>query len=534
MVLRLWKTLRHYIALHELLCIFSVSATVFVAIFWFIYSSMVISNVEVIHRLDFYSMHCGLISERLSKEIDDLNLIKEKLSYEVALLEGKRNNDLSVYKQVQTDLLNLQNEKRLLLNEISSLTTSYRRLQNELFYSNKELAISSESNNKVLPTNSIVRKNDRSDNEALPTVFSNYKVPNVRSCCQSCPFSFYLIEPKINLKIDQSIKNALSLSKYRVIDPTKACIVISFGRSDELELSENSYYYNRVHFETSLNIVDVALLKSAKDINLIGFNIRNHRPSLDIILPYMSLNINLSDPGVYRKLSPFVPLKRYVLVSFETSLTANYSAVYNSLFSHLSQANAGSKCILHFNHKSFVSEYSRVTDIPGILNTRLELLRNSTFAIVTGPSVIALHIRLIEALSQSTVPIIFLSDLNYLPFGEFIDWRLATLVVSHDQIPYLINIAKTVSDHDLMALKRRGRDLFMQYFINLEAVVNASLEVWRFRLSVKAHPVPEYISPYVSLLFLFSLTIVSDCVNRIGGRIKFSLFVIFSQYFRTE
>ena len=65
MVLRLWKTLRHYIALHELLCIFSVSATVFEAIFWFIYSSMVISNVEVIHRLDIYSMHCGLISERL-------------------------------------------------------------------------------------------------------------------------------------------------------------------------------------------------------------------------------------------------------------------------------------------------------------------------------------------------------------------------------------------------------------------------------------------------------------------------------------
>ena len=491
---RIWKILRQYIAFHELLCIFGLSVTVFLGVFWFIYTSMVTANVEAIHRLDFYSMHCGLISERLAKEIDDLNLMKEKLSYEVALLEGKRNNDLATYKQVQAEMIKIKKEKVLLSNEMAVLTNSFQRLQNEMIYSSKELSISKA--HITIESSELVRKTNK-DTLTHDQMLDHKSY----SCCQACLFSFYLIKPKLmpDDKMHRDFIYALEGSKYRVLDPTSACLVISTGNSKNLDSLENLNHYNRVHFVPSFERITA---HSFPHFSLVGHEIVNRRISFDLVIPILTLTNNLSDESSFKKLSPFVPLKRYILVSFESSLPLNYSSQYSELSKQLSRAVAGNKIVLRFKIKQSNEKVLNYTDLTGTLNSRISLLSNSTFALVIGSSVSSIQARLIESLSQSTVPIVLSSDVKVLPFYEFIDWSLAAVVIAEEQIPNLSNILSSLSDNDLMALKKQCRDIYMMYFFNTEAVVNASLEAWRFRLGLQANAATNYFSPHVSYLQL--------------------------------
>ena len=436
-------------------------------------------------------MHCGLISNKLRVEISDLQSVKQKLLYELAIIESKRSAHLELYKELEKLVDELKKEKGMLEADLSSLTISYRRLKDELLYSSKEL---SDTKTKTLKHSNLQTRFLKPQSSQMEEFDSSYERSD---CLVSSVFSFYLAENTASSH--SSVIKTLEKSRYRVMDPKKSCLIILPIEKPQLPA------YDIVSDETLrvvyiLNSSDGYQQNGSKisftnpKASVVAANLQSFRPKLDIIVPLLTVERNTSAFSDFKSLGLFTPLRRAQLISFETCVSGDSSAVMKAINSLLFIKNS---IRYKINVRFGLARWRDGYDLASTVESRLRVLSESTFVLVAG-STPSLQIRLVEALSQSAIPIIIATQDKLLPFNEFIDWRAAALFLPLSSVTDILTIANSLSHNDLMALKKQGRDLYIQYFVNSKAVTETVLEVWRYRFQSPGFSAPAFRTTHVS------------------------------------
>lgn len=226
----------------------------------------------------------------------------------------------------------------------------------------------------------------------------------------------------------------------------------------------------------------------------------------------------LSEPN-FLEMPPQVPVKRKYLFtfqgerveslrtslqeappqSFEEEMEGNPPADYDDRIigtlkavqdSHLDQV------LVEFTCKNPLPSLKTEWALCGEREDRLELLKVSTFALVIAPgdgqlvASAGCGMRLFEALEVGTIPVI-LGDHSRLPYHQFIRWSEAAIIVPKPRVTELHFLLRSISDNDMLAMRRQGRFLWETYFSTSENVLNTLLSSLRTGIQVPAAPIRE-------------------------------------------
>lgn len=127
---------------------------------------------------------------------------------------------------------------------------------------------------------------------------------------------------------------------------------------------------------------------------------------------------------------------------------------------------------------------------------RLEVLKVSTFALVIAAgdgqlvASAGFGMRLFEALEVGAIPVV-LGDHSRLPYHQFIRWSEAAILVPKPRVTELHFLLRSLSDNDMLAMRRQGRFLWETYFSTSENVLNTILASIRTSIQVPAAPIKE-------------------------------------------
>lgn len=127
---------------------------------------------------------------------------------------------------------------------------------------------------------------------------------------------------------------------------------------------------------------------------------------------------------------------------------------------------------------------------------RLEVLKVSTFALVISPgdgqlvASAGCSMRLFEALEVGAIPVV-LGDHSKLPYHHLIRWSEAVIMVPKPRITELHFLLRSISDNDLLAMRRQGRFLWETYFSTSESIFSTILASVRTSIQIPAAPIRE-------------------------------------------
>ena len=133
---------------------------------------------------------------------------------------------------------------------------------------------------------------------------------------------------------------------------------------------------------------------------------------------------------------------------------------------------------------------------------RLARLQEGTFCLILPPADLALLsspallTRLMECLAAGSVPVIMSADL-VLPFSEVIQWSGAAVILPRQRITELHFLLRTLPQPDIFSLKRQGRRLLETYFSSPRAILEALIDLMRYRLSIPGLPFSDTPAPSV-------------------------------------
>lgn len=226
----------------------------------------------------------------------------------------------------------------------------------------------------------------------------------------------------------------------------------------------------------------------------------------------------LSEPN-FLEIPPQVPVKRKYLFtfqgerveslktslqevspqSFEEEIEGNPPADYDDRIigtlkavqdSHLDQVLVEFTC--KNPQPSLPSEWA----LCGEREDRVEVLKVSTFALVISPgdgqlvASAGCGMRLFEAMEVGTIPVV-LGDHAGLPYHQFIRWSEAAIIVPKPRVTELHFLLRSLSDNDMLAMRRQGRFLWETYFSTSENVLNTLLASIRTSIQVPAAAIKE-------------------------------------------
>lgn len=138
----------------------------------------------------------------------------------------------------------------------------------------------------------------------------------------------------------------------------------------------------------------------------------------------------------------------------------------------------------------------------GTDRSRRAVLRDSSFVLILAPSDRAyvstalVQARLYDALRSGAIPVILGGDRIHLPYDEVIDWRRATIKLPKARITELHFLLRSISDPDLLAMRRHGRVFWERYLSSAQASIDSLLACIRTRVQIPPRPVaPIYGTP---------------------------------------
>lgn len=226
----------------------------------------------------------------------------------------------------------------------------------------------------------------------------------------------------------------------------------------------------------------------------------------------------LSEPN-FLEIPPQVPVKRKYLFtfqgerveslktslqegppqSFEEEIEANPPADYDDRIigtlkavqdSHLDQVLVEFTC--KNPQPSLPTEWALCEE----REDRMEVLKVSTFALVIAPgdgqlvASAGCGMRLFEAMEVGTIPVV-LGDHVSLPYHQFIRWSEAAIIVPKPRVTELHFLLRSLSDNDMLAMRRQGRFLWETYFSTSENVLNTLLASIRTSIQVPAAAIKD-------------------------------------------
>uniref|UniRef100_A0AC34R6P3 Uncharacterized protein n=1 Tax=Panagrolaimus sp. JU765 TaxID=591449 RepID=A0AC34R6P3_9BILA len=293
-------------------------------------------------------------------------------------------------------------------------------------------------------------------------------------CSITKKFMFYLYELDKNEKdyVALNFQNELSNNQARTLDDKFACLFI--GIVTKSFNPQNYQFFNDVgrnHVFLVLNQspVDSSVAKASMIVNSM-FESKSFRKGIDISC---FLRIPASDVDEWKRLTPLLPHNRKILVSFESGkngITENMKNDFKNLQQSMFDSKDEGKFVLDCQESVPTTESMFLC---GTKQERSKLLKNSIFVLIF-PNIPSFQQRLYETIENGGIPVI-LSMTTSLPFDDFIDWNQAVLRIPQSRS---INIA------DQLELRRKGRFLMENYFLNSKKLIQTILSIFRHRLQL--------------------------------------------------
>ncbi|XP_069461438.1 exostosin-like 3 [Ambystoma mexicanum] len=471
------------------------------------------------------------------KHVQDLCRIRESVSEELLQLEAKRqelNSEITKLNlKIEACKKSIENAKQDLLqlkNVISQTEHSYKELmaQNQPKLS--------------LPVRLLPEKDDA--NLPLPKSIRNCRLHNCfdySRCSLTSGFPVfvyngdqYLFGRFLDSLIKQAFEATVRTNVYITENADVACIYVvlvgeiqepTMPKPIELEQQLHSLPYWRTDGHNHL-IINFSRKSETQNflynistgramIAQSTFYDVQYRTGFDIVVS--PLVHAMSEPN-FLGIPPQVPVKRKYLFSFqgeqieslrsslqeahsfEQEIEGNAPADYDDRIIAILKAVQDSK--LDFVLVEFTCKNQPKASLPtewalcGEREDRLELLKRSTFALIITPGDTHLVIstgcsmRLFEALEVGAIPVIF-GDHVQLPYHDMIQWHEAVLIIPKPRITEAHFLLRSISDNDLLAMRRQGRFLWETYFSTTDRVFNTVLATVRTRIQIPAIPIRE-------------------------------------------
>ncbi|OTF82637.1 exostosin-like protein, partial [Euroglyphus maynei] len=314
-------------------------------------------------------------------------------------------------------------------------------------------------------------------------------------------------------------------------DPRIACIYL-------LIISEHFPYLNdRIRFQNYLENLSywagdgrnhiIFNLNEKIDLNSIDLNIKNAilvqnqfdssslRHSFDLVIPNVqiihSIGLNFNGKNSTPQLSP---AKRKYFLTFlgriidENSDNNNNSydnniplIIKNTMMNLLTKHNV-------VNHNEFLFDFDCDEKTKKLCDNQTIILLESTFTLI--PIVVNdnvhhrknsfyhdFYLRLFNALSTGSIPIIISNNKISLPFEDVIDWQKASIRLPVARITELYVLLKTYTDADIIELRRYGMHYYRTYFANLDQFIATFFAYFgTYRLQIPPSSPPGYRSIY--------------------------------------
>ncbi|XP_064002718.1 exostosin-like 3 [Pogoniulus pusillus] len=471
------------------------------------------------------------------KHVQDLCRIRESVSEELLQLEAKRqelNSEIAKLNlKIEACKKSIENAKQDLLqlkNVISQTEHSYKELmaQNQPKLS--------------LPIRLLPDKDDVTF--PLPKSIRNCRLHNCfdySRCPLTSGFPVYVynsddypLGSSLDPLIKQAFEATVRTNVYVTENANIACVyIILVGEMQEPVMPKPTELEQQLHSlpywrTDGHNHLIINLSRKSETQNFI-YNISTgramvaqstfydaqYRPGFDIVVS--PLVHAMSEPN-FLEIPPQVPVKRKYLFSFqgekieslrsslqevrsfEEEIEGNAPADYDDRIITTLKAVQDSK--LDFVLVEFTCKNQPKASLPtewalcGERDDRLELLKLSTFALIITPGDTHLVIsagcamRLFEALEVGAIPVV-LGEQVQLPYNDVIRWNEAALIIPKPRITEVHFLLRSISDNDLLAMRRQGRFLWETYFSTSDNVFSTVLAIIRTRIQIPAAPIRE-------------------------------------------
>lgn len=471
------------------------------------------------------------------KHVQDLCRIRESVSEELLQLEAKRqelNSEIAKLNlKIEACKKSIENAKQDLLqlkNVISQTEHSYKELM-------------AQNQPKLSLPIRLLPDKDESD-FPLPKSNRNCRLHNCfdySRCPLTSGFPVYVYNSdqfqfgsSLDPLIKQAFESTVRTNVYVTENANIACLyIILVGEMQEPVMPKLSDLEQQLHTlpywrTDGHNHLIINLSRKSETQNFL-YNISTgramiaqstfydvqYRPGFDIVVS--PLVHAMSEPN-FLEIPPQVPVKRKYLFSFqgekveslrsslqevrsfEEEMEGNAPADYDDRIITTLKAVQDSK--LDFVLVEFTCKNQPKASLPtewalcGEREDRLELLKLSTFALIITPGDTHLVIsagcamRLFEALEVGAIPVI-LGEQVQLPYHDVIGWNEAALIIPKPRITEVHFLLRSISDNDLLAMRRQGRFLWETYFSTSDSVFSTVLAIIRTRIQIPAVPIRE-------------------------------------------
>ncbi|XP_063298073.1 exostosin-like 3 [Pelobates fuscus] len=471
------------------------------------------------------------------KHVQDLCRIRESVSEELLQLEAKRqelNSEIAKLNlKIEACKKSIENAKQDLLqlkNVISQTEHSYKELmaqnQPKLSLPIRLLPEKDEANIPLPKSKRNCRLHNCFDYSRCPLT-SGFPVFVYNS--DKYPFGNF-VDPLIKQALEASVRTNVYVTENANI----ACIyVVLLGEMQEPMMPKATDLEQQLHSlpywrTDGRNHLIINLSRKSETQNYL-YNVSTgramiaqstfydvqYRPGFDIVVS--PLVHAMSEPN-FLEIPSQVPVKRKYLFSFqgekieslrsslqearsfEEEIEGNAPADYDDRIITTLKAVQDSK--LDFVMVEFTCKNQPKASLPtewalcGEREDRLELLKQSTFALIITPGDSHLIIsagsamRLFEALEVGAIPVI-LGEQVQLPYHDMIRWNEAVLIIPKPRITEVHFLLRSISDNDLLSMRRQGRFLWETYFSTSDTVFNTILATIRTRIQIPAAPIKE-------------------------------------------
>ncbi|XP_054272009.1 exostosin-3-like [Macrosteles quadrilineatus] len=492
-------------------------ALVLVPLFTHYYLSNVESDVSLgdIHRtrskLEAYEEFGMFRGADLKTRIEEMLRIKGSVSTELRDLEAKRQRltaDISSLthkiESLKLDLLRQQTELERLKLSVEQAQVAHREaLQRNTPELSRPLRLVAGGPPLPLPPPS-----------PLSPPCSMWQCFDHSRCALTSGLPVYLYDTELfpaTSYLRTGVRQTVGFNPHYTSDPHEACVylvLVGEGEAHDLTSLRDLPYWGgdgRNHVLLYLsrgNLSPPTLTPELTGRAIIAqstFARHLFREGFDLVLPPV-----LGPPGgdVWAECAPQLPARRKYLLTFQGHPPSTHivSQGFNvtELHKYLSQSTSDVfRLDWSCSNSAALVSTEDDWDLCGTETSRAALLRESTFTLVPAPrntsyvsSALSLA-RLYEALRAGAIPVIVGGDRMVLPYSEVLSTKKFVVSIAQSRLPELHFLLRSVSDADLLVLRRQGRLMWERYFASLQAVIDTTVAVLRDRLSLPPRPVVD-------------------------------------------
>ncbi|MPC11187.1 Exostosin-3 [Portunus trituberculatus] len=461
----------------------------------------------------------GLKCDSAKARVQELLSIKASVLNELRDLEQHRQQLQENIASASTRIENLRQEESRVKTELERLKTSVEQAllaQQEVFEKNmpqisaprRITASSQDSVSLPLPPPQAVaqcRMHSCFDYSRC-SLLSNFPVYNYDM------EQFKIASNDLEAFVKITVKQALGYNAHVTQNPSEACVFVALlgegvgGAPDSVNLEESLHslphwggdgrnhillnlgrtFYSKNMFQ-SVNTGRAIIVQSHFDATVF-------RPGFDLVTPPL---LGLPGGDLWKNLPPIVPAKRKYLLSFQGELPRLRSYLEKTQqpppnsprlreemamveeLRRLEHTHTDDRFLLHFTCRGGGGygdlEEWRMCDTESM---RTQVLRESTFSLVLAPpspqelTTVTLQARIYEALKYGAVPVVLGNHVE-LPLSETIDWRKLALVLPKARVTEIHFLLRSLSDADLLFMRRQGRMVWERFFGSTQVLLNS-------------------------------------------------------------